>query len=848
MMSASAKSQPVDSLLRRFVTNIENFNRSFPQEKVYLHLDNTGYFMGERIWFKAYVIRDDSRQPSNLSKVLYVELVDPSGEVILSEKLQIKDGGADGYFDLDKLLFSGFYEIRAYTRYMLNWGSGAMFSRVLPILNKPKVDGDYNDRTMDEFSVRTRLPDNREQEDEGSKKMNVAFYPEGGHLVSGMENRVAFAVVDEDGAHFETRGYLESGGRKICDVATLREGRGVFSCVPSGDKLTLHLTNAKGSERSFRLPEAEPTGCVIRADALSGDAIGIDVEATAEYRQKALALVVMHNGRLLKFDPLAAGGTTLHREYPRKELGSGVSQVSLIDSRGKILASRMVFVCQEDGSRKIDIRQEGDFLKPYGRIALSVKAVPESRFSMSVRDYYSQVEGWQDDMATWLLLGSDLKGYIENSRYYVEKDDEEHRRAADLLMMVQGWQKYDLEKMGGDDLFTLTFPVERGLTVEGQISHAKKRDRQDVGGVHLWATYMRDKDDAADAPLFEDMYVTDPDGHFQFKAPDFYGERTIVMRPEIAEYKIHEFRFKFNLGYVPPARHVFKNEILPIPVDTPKVWNEWDDPDSLIPMERRTYLLDVVKVRASYKFDKERYWSNEQNAFRQSSIYYNCQKEYEELRNQGQEYVDFMKWLEKRNKFFSGSWPREELDPRKIQYAREAKYVYPRDGMDYKRRPIIWIVNNTFCCITYAPAKMSERNLMEARVGNSIPTELKWVKSVYISEEPGVWHPFLTAPSLDTFHPVTIFVYRVGGNGWEGLRKGIRSYNLQGYQRPKTYFSPNYRFKPALPDHRRTLYWNPNVQTDSKGEVRIEFYNNRDCRQLAISAEGFTKDGTPIVY
>ena len=95
--------------LMQFVANVEKFAKSYPQEKVYLHLDNTGYFMEERIWFKAYVIRDYNLQHSELSKVLYVELINPSGEVVKTEKLKIVDGEADGYIDLNHLLVSGFY-------------------------------------------------------------------------------------------------------------------------------------------------------------------------------------------------------------------------------------------------------------------------------------------------------------------------------------------------------------------------------------------------------------------------------------------------------------------------------------------------------------------------------------------------------------------------------------------------------------------------------------------------------------------------------------------------------------------------------------------------------------------
>lgn len=60
------------SRILTYIQNVMNFNNAVPQEKVYLHLDNTGYFENETMWFKAYVTRTDRQAPSDLSKVLYV--------------------------------------------------------------------------------------------------------------------------------------------------------------------------------------------------------------------------------------------------------------------------------------------------------------------------------------------------------------------------------------------------------------------------------------------------------------------------------------------------------------------------------------------------------------------------------------------------------------------------------------------------------------------------------------------------------------------------------------------------------------------------------------------------------
>ena len=64
--------------LLTYLQKAMNFNKVVPQEKVYLHFDNVGYFENETLWFKAYVVRTDIGRATDLSKVLYVELLNPT--------------------------------------------------------------------------------------------------------------------------------------------------------------------------------------------------------------------------------------------------------------------------------------------------------------------------------------------------------------------------------------------------------------------------------------------------------------------------------------------------------------------------------------------------------------------------------------------------------------------------------------------------------------------------------------------------------------------------------------------------------------------------------------------------
>ena len=141
--------------LMRFAGNIHQFNSIFPQEKVYLQFDNTSYYTGETIWFKAFVVNASTLRKAQ-SQVLYVDLISPTGVLLKQQKLKIVAGQADGSFVLNDASTeqarekrgvleypSGFYEVRAYTNYMLNFSEETLFSRVFAVYEKPQVNGKY---------------------------------------------------------------------------------------------------------------------------------------------------------------------------------------------------------------------------------------------------------------------------------------------------------------------------------------------------------------------------------------------------------------------------------------------------------------------------------------------------------------------------------------------------------------------------------------------------------------------------------------------------------------------------------------------------------------------------------
>ena len=73
---------------------------------------------------------------------------------------------------------------------------------------------------------------------------------------------------------------------------------------------------------------------------------------------------------------------------------------------------------------------------------------------------------------------------------------------------------------------------------------------------------------------------------------------------------------------------------------------------------------------------------------------------------------------------------------------------------------------------------------------------------------------------------------------------------IDGYSVPYGFYSPEYPDGPVLGDvdYRRTLYWNPNVETDSTGTAQVEFYNNSYSKHFKVCGAGITINGTPYIF
>jgi 5-hydroxyisourate hydrolase-like protein (transthyretin family) len=125
--------------IKQMVAAIDSFTVAMPAEKLYLHTDKPYYNHTDTIWIKAYLL-DDALSASKQSGLLYTELVNDTGKVVLRQAMPVMLGLSWGQIPLDEKVPEGAYTLRAYTNWMQNLGEQCFFTRAIYI-NKPDEGG-----------------------------------------------------------------------------------------------------------------------------------------------------------------------------------------------------------------------------------------------------------------------------------------------------------------------------------------------------------------------------------------------------------------------------------------------------------------------------------------------------------------------------------------------------------------------------------------------------------------------------------------------------------------------------------------------------------------------------------
>lgn len=826
-------SPAVDSLAQ-FVRNIVTFNQMYPQEKVYLHFDNTGYYMGETIWFKAYVVNPINNRPNILSRVLYVELLSPEGRVLQTQKLKIENGQCNGQFSLAELLHAGYYEVRAYTALMLNWADAPMFSRVFPIFNAPQTEGKnmYDNPRMLKTSHSERLPQMRAKAPKG-RNMGITFFPEGGYMIEGIPANVAFKVTDKNGNALMANGKIcNQNGEEITTWETVHHGMGSFSITPNaGETYYAEIIGNSDKEQRFWLPTVRKEGYAMTINNMEDDTLKLKViRPTREnIKDEVLGISAMCRGQVILFKQVEWNEQNeFEMNWPKDKLIEGVCQFTLFNTVGQVYAERLAFIPPQKGV-KFHLSGNKEVYQPKEPIELNFKLTDwndnplTTMFSLSVRDADMETPSNKNNagnMAANLLLGSDLKGYIHDVDYYLEADDAGHRRAVDLLLCTQGWRRYDWEEMVKPDQFKVEYPAEEGIVITGDLT-STFRNRIKKGAyikVFLYNGYGEQRSGSC---------LTDEDGKFAFLAEDFNGRWTmhIITKEDKEDNKQKEMNVNLKKLPKPQGRYYEEEETtLFLQQDTHQ--SSIIIPDTLSPYQaedkqRWENLLPTVKIESEKEWQTEfvRKWNN---------MIYDMEDERLNMDDTGENYlVEFYKWLEETNQYFTYNYEVDTTGSAQI----EARY---------KGRPVRFFINRI---------GTSGKWFVENDVSIDISSlTINDVEAIAINDKPNA-EMAMTRAGLDSFDIknnsvlITIFVRADYFRHKEYI--GHRKTKIQGFSSPYQFYTPDYSYTelPDEKDFRRTLYWAPYVVTNKQGEASVKFYNTPYGRRIKVNAETITYSG-----
>lgn len=785
---ATTDTTAVDRLFR-FVKNIKEFNYHYPQEKVYLHFDNTGYYLGERIWFQSYVVTADAHNLTDLSRILYVELLNAKGKILETKKMKVENGRCPGDFILKSEYGSGFYEIRAYTRSMLNFGNSFLFSRVFPVFKSPEEEGDYSEREIDD---RYDKKNGLRESPQNKKDIQLAFYPEGGALIAGLPSRVAFKATNKAGENIYISGEIyNSKDEFITRFTTEHQGMGAFALTAEAEVCKAKVIY-NNQTYIVPLPVPQESGCVLSAQQQSST-LSVQILSAGSFVSDTLGLTIACRGEVYFFDIFIPSHSKTFF-IDTKDFPAGVHNLTIFDKKGEVFAERLFFVNQPSESY-LSAHTAKEIYEPFEKIELELMAkrkdgtqIP-AYLSVSVRDASSSFEEYYgESIASNLLLSSELQGYIPSPGYYfqgkTEQEDSLRLHHLDLLMLVHGWRRYEWRRMSGQETFEVHHPIEDGLLINGRIlTSNSKKPMKDVG-VRIWIN--------ANESSLSGNTRTNPDGSFAFllDSLDLYDEFFLGIQ-SYNKGKTIASHIMLDRLFVPKGKSYSPDETnidnryyhLPRPVVLPI---------SQRSLSEEQFLQQVVIKR---KISHSNY---------EPDIVYDVEKDVDNWLDQGKDY------------------PMRVWD-----YLLEKKCLYDKANNTYGGRAV------QISC-SHRGSKQTKRRL--ELNGPLIELDLKEVSRIEIYHR-----------AFGSSEPVVLIVIHLFDNGVrEFLPSGVRHTNFLGYSRVKEFYMPDYDKNPPLPgdiDFRRTLYWNPDIQLDATGKTKVHFFNNSSRTQVKVSCEGITVDG-----
>lgn len=542
MYSANIFSQnQISPIQQRFEINNENNY----QEKVFIHTDKTVYSTGEIIWLKAYITDAATNMLSPLSKICYVEITGTDKKVLLQGKIDVDSGEGNGSFQIPSSIASGNYMIRGYTNWMKNFDPQYYFEQPITVINPNKKP---------EFAKTDSLVSD-----------NIQFFPEGGNLVTGFANTVAFKLADAYGKGLSGKGIILSDKNDtVAYFNTFHFGMGTFSFTPLKGNIYRAVATVENNIIKKDLTAITDSGWVLH---LVDDSLTITLNVSCNIRkEKQVFLFVQARNivKLAKEQPLQNGVTAF--TINKTDLGEGISQLTLFNEERQPVCERLYFK-RPQSMLQVKLNSDKQEFALRQKVKIDVTSGNSNgnpvNASMSAAVYLfdSLQPGQKINIVNYTWLSSELKGIIESPDYYFKDSGADAARAADDLMLTQGWRRFKWEDVLKNSKPAFTYiPEYEGHVITGKLFPKSGTIAGEGISVYLSVTGKDFK--------FANT-IAAPKGLIRFNVDKFYGSHEIIAQTNAADsnYRIfidNPFSDQFPEISVEPLQlnPSFTNEIL----------------------------------------------------------------------------------------------------------------------------------------------------------------------------------------------------------------------------------------------------------------------------------------------
>ena len=767
-----AVGQSIDSVLLKLSTN-------YQAEKVYLQYDKSSYYAGETVWFKAYLL--DGFLPASESKTLYVDWITDNGTLLSHTVSPIVDGATNGQFIVPENYNSDFIHVRAYTRWMLNFDTAFLYSKDIRILSTEAV----NKKT-----VLTLVP-------------SVQLFPEGGDLIAGVKNRIAFKATDQFGRPVKVKGKLvDTKNNIVQSFASVHDGMGSFSFVPQrGISYLVKWTDEKNNEHTTDLPPIQSSGITMQV-AIDENKRIISINASdglGNSQQQIHLIGTMNQALVFKNDVSLSDNSTAKRIIPVDKLPSGILTITVFDGAWNAIAERITFVNNHDYSfqPEMEVLRWGLGKRKRNEIEIQIPdSLEGAQLSIAVTDAAIEKDT-TDNIISHFLLSSEIKGRITNPAYYFSNNTDSTAQHLDLVMLTNGWRRFKWEDVVKGKLPAFAFPRDSSyLYMSGKVFGVTKNQLSGKESIALVV-----KDSSTSKLLIMDIKT---DGSF--------GDPSMILFDTLKVY------YSLKSKFLKEAEARFMVDRLPSPnyAAFSKNFTYSNHIFDTTGMARHSMLasksLEIMNIDRGHVM--------------QTVVIKTVKKPVVQVLDE--KYTSGL--------FKGGDGYQFDLmnDPIVGSYMNIFSYLQGKVAG-------LQINSNT------NPPSLSWRGGSPIVFLDEMQTDLDMISNIPVTDVAyvKVFRPPFVGGFGGSNGAIAIYTKK-GGDQTPGS-KGLSSNTIAGYSPIKQYYSPNYDTFDPRNDHadiRTTLYWNPLVQTNQKDKkVKLSFYNNDVTKSFRVVIEGMTRDG-----